>query len=166
MRPSSCGLLKHSNTQTRLRNTQGDIVGTKSRSDTLADHLEHFQWRVRPISLQPDRPPAIYPALLVEEGLFNHRELRRAIEKLASGKAVRDRDVPIECYKALINSPGPCMQHFLELCNECWAHGQVPRDWLTARVAMIFKKGDPAISGNYRPICLTMVAYRTASMRV
>ena len=25
---------------------------------------------------------------------------------------------------------------------------------------MIFKKGDPAICDNYRPICLTMVAYR------
>ncbi len=28
------------------------------------------------------------------------------------------------------------------------------------RVALIFKKGDPAACSNYMPICLTMVAYR------
>ena len=57
-------------------------------------------------------------------------------------------------------APGDRLASFLDLCNRCWAHGPVPNDWLLARVAMIFKKGDPATCGNYRPICLTAVAYR------
>ena len=44
--------------------------------------------------------------------------------------------------------------------NECFAQNRVPGPWLVARVAMIFEKGDPALSENYRPVCLTSVAYR------
>lgn len=96
----------------------------------------------------------------MDESLFTYQELRRAITKLKSGKAVCTGDVPIECFKALAYAPGAQLQDFLDLCNTCWAHGHVPNDWLMARVAMIFKKGDPSLSANYRPICLTTVAYR------
>ena len=40
------------------------------------------------------------------------------------------------------------------------ATGELPDDWKTAVVSPIFKKGDPSIAGNYRPISLTCVACR------
>ena len=151
--------------QTRLKDRDGIVVSTEQRSSTLADHLETVQWCVRPVTLLPDLPPNIFPDLTVEEGLFTHVELRKAISRLASGKATRQDDVPIECFKAIANAAGGALQQLLDLYNTCWASGSVPKDWLTARVAMIFKKGDPAESANYRPICLTAVAYRVyASM--
>ena len=42
----------------------------------------------------------------------------------------------------------------------------MPADWTTARVTTIFKKGDPALTENYRPICLTAVAYKVCATMV
>jgi hypothetical protein len=39
----------------------------------------------------------------------------------------------------------------------CWIWCQVPKDWCTAQVVPIFKKGDPLQAVNYRPISLTSV---------
>ena len=36
--------------------------------------------------------------------------------------------------------------------------------WHEARVAMIFKKGDPACCDNYRPICLLQIGYKLFAM--
>ena len=49
----------------------------------------------------------------------------------------------------------------LQLCNYCWQTWQtkeIPTEWSTASVAMLFKKGDPADPNNYRPICLQSIA--------
>ena len=36
--------------------------------------------------------------------------------------------------------------------------GKLPQDWVTAnRVVPVFKKGDPCLSSNYRPISLTSI---------
>ena len=41
-----------------------------------------------------------------------------------------------------------------------WTEGSVPTSWHEATVATIFKKGDPACCGNYRPISLLAVGYQ------
>ena len=146
--------------QTRLRHVDGDIVATHERANTFADHLETVQWHVRPATLIPNISPAVFPPLPVNEGLFQHAELRKAIFALASGKSVRDDDAPIEAFKAMALEAGPAFDAFLDLCNNCLVHQRVPKDWLLSRVALIFKKGDPANCNNYRPICLLPVAYK------
>ena len=35
--------------------------------------------------------------------------------------------------------------------------GKLPQDWVTANVVPVFKKGDPRLSSNYRPISLTSI---------
>jgi len=146
--------------QTRLQNSEGQSVGTEERASTFADHLEKVQWCVRPATLVPDTLPPIFPPLPALEGLFTHKELRKAIFSLASGKATRKGDAPIEAFKAIATASGKAMQDFLDLCNDCLGQGQVPEDWLLARVALIFKKGDCGDCNNYRPICLVPVAYK------
>jgi len=149
-----------SSQQTRLQNLEGHVVSTEARATTLADHLETIQWRVRPVTLIPDAKPDIHGPLAVDEGEFTNKELRVAIQRLSSGKSVRKNDVPIEIFKAMALGEGSFLKDFLDLCNECWHSCSVPGEWMTARVVMIFKKGDPALADNYRPICLTAVAYR------
>ena len=146
--------------QTRLQNCEGRSVGTEERASTFADHLEKVQWCVRPATLVPDRLPPICPPLPTSEALFTHKELRKAIFSLASGKSIRKGDAPIEAFKAMAAEAGDAMQDFLDLCNECLLQGEVPQDWLLARVALIFKKGDPGDCNNYRPICMVPVAYK------
>ena len=96
----------------------------------------------------------------MNEGLFTHAEVRIAIRKLASGKTSRGDDPPIECYKALQNEPGEQFAQLVDVFNHCFAHHVIPGDWLRARVAMIFKKGDPSLCQNYRPICVGSTAYK------
>ena len=148
------------NKQTRLVDRSGNIVSTDRRAETLAEYLEQVQWQVRPVTVLPDLPGPLFPMLAIQEDPFTHTELRRSIFQLSSGKAVRTGDPPIECFKTLALSAGPALQPLLDLYNTCWTLRTVPTDWITARVAMIFKKGDPAQPSNYRPICLTAVAYR------
>ena len=35
--------------------------------------------------------------------------------------------------------------------------GKLPQDWITANIVPVFKKGDPHLSSNYRPISLTSI---------
>ena len=46
------------------------------------------------------------------------------------------------------------------MCNNIWIEGSVPTSWHEATAAVIFKKGDPACCGNYRPILLLAVGYK------
>jgi len=144
--------------QSRLRSLQGDSVGTECRADTFAEYLETMQWHVRAVQLIPDTEPEIHPALDVSDAPFTGKELHKAISRLKSGKATQDNDVPIEFFKILAESPGAALDCFLELCNDCLRAHAVPKRWLYARVAMIFKKGDPALCENYRPICVLTIA--------
>ena len=96
----------------------------------------------------------------MQEGFLTESELRKSIARLASGKAIQAGGVPIECFKAIARAGRNVFLDFLDICNGAWSGEELPESWLSARVAMIFKKGDPAMSTNYRPICLTAAAYR------
>ena len=146
--------------QTRLLNSSGQIVSTDERAQTFADHLESVQWHVRPITLIPGELPPIHSPLDANTENFTHKELRRAIMSLASGKSFKKDDVGIECFKALALEAGAALQEFLDLCNICLHHCTFPKDWLVARIVMIFKKGDPAACDNYRPISLLSVSWK------
>jgi len=102
----------------------------------------------------------MHASLNVSDTAFTHVELRKAIRRLKSGKATQESDIPIEFFKALADSPGPALDCILDLCNDCLQEREVPESWLLARVAMVFKKGDPALCENYRPICVLPIAYK------
>lgn len=145
--------------QSRLQNSSGRIVETDERAETFAEHLETIQWRVRHVTaLPPHTNGPLRSPLNVQHGRFSHVELRKAIQKLRSGKAFKGDDVPIECLKAFANEAGPSFQWLLDFCNDCWEKKEVPEDWACASVCMIFKKGDPSDCENYRPICILSVA--------
>ena len=74
---------------------------------------------------------------------------------MASGKVAQDQDVPIELYKALANPPGDKIQPLLELFNDCFRMSRIPEAWAQSRVAMVFKKANPNLCENYKPICLS-----------
>ncbi len=130
------------------------------RAEVFAEYLETIQWYVRPVQLISDTERPLAPLLDVSDAPFTNVEVRKAISRLKSGKAVKENDIPIEFFKALASSPGSSLDCFLDLCNDCLMDHAVPQSWLHARVAMIFKKGDPALCENYRPICVLSIAYK------
>ena len=117
-------------------------------------------------NLDPYEAP-LGPPLIVSARDFDMAELRRAIQKLSTGKAKKDGDIPIEVFKALAMEPDMSLGWLLNLCNHCWQNKTLPSECSTASVAMRFKKGGPADPNNYRPICLLlkycMQAFRIAS---
>ena len=69
-------------------------------------------------------------------------------------------DISAECLKALAKGPGTFLKDLLDLFNDCLVTHAFPEDWVTSRVVLIFKKGDPASCGNYRPISILSIAYK------
>ena len=146
--------------QGRLSDASGNLVSSELRAETFAAHLETVQWKVRHVTLIPDSKQALNNTLPINCEPFTLTELRKAIAKMGSGKATVDKDVPIECFKALAQEGDCYLQWLLSFCNDCWLNKSVPSEWSTASVALIYKKGDPSSCDNYRPICLLVIAYK------
>ena len=52
------------------------------------------------------------------------------------------------------------MDWLLSFCNLIWEHKQIPTAWHQAKVASLYKKGDPALPEKYRPISLLAIGYK------
>ena len=134
------------------------MVSSDLRAETLAEHLETSQWKVRPVGLvlepwQPLRDP-----LRIELGPFTDDEFAKAIGKMKCGKATKTNDIPPEYFRALALEKGSMWSWMLDFCNECWNSRRVPQQWSLSEVAFLFEKGNPENPENYRPICLETVA--------
>ena len=145
--------------QGRLKDTSGNLVDSDCRADTLAEHLEKVQWAVRPMTFHPERAP-LYEDLGVATGEITDDEVIRAAGSLKINRACGMDGVPAEFWKAILSKGSPALRWGAEFCRRCWSEKTVPEAWHNARVAMLFKKGDPADCNNYRPISLLAIGYK------
>ena len=144
--------------QGRLRNLEGDLVSSESRAETLAEYLEKVQWAKRP-NIAVDSPPPLWELLQADCSPIRTKEVEYAVKKLKNGKACGADGIFAEHLKALASMVYG-LQQITDLCNLCWEGEQVPESWMLSRVSLIFKKGDPALCENYRPITLLAVGYK------
>ena len=84
---------------------------------------------MRPVTLMPGSDAPLRALLQVETGPFSETELRRAIQKMQSGKATKKGDIPTEFFKAIASETGGHLHWMLELCNHCWTFKEVPLEW-------------------------------------
>ena len=98
--------------------------------------------------------------LPVDLAAIEEEEVEAAARKLKWGKACGHDDLPTEFCKAICVKGTAANRWATELCKKCWADGCIPEAWHKARVAAIFKKGDVADCGNYRPISLLPIGYK------
>lgn len=145
--------------QGRLNDASGDLVDTDRRAETLAAYLESVQWAVRPVTVALDRPP-LNAELPLADLPVSEGEVVKAAQALKWNKAYGPDGLPGEFWKAVLTKGSPSARWMVELCQACWDGETVPDDWHLARVATLFKKGDPSECGNYRPICLVSVGYK------
>ena len=112
--------------------------------------------------------PKQFDELPVNLGLISLKELQEATRALKNGKACGPDQHPVEYWKAVLCSAagglGEASGWLLDFCNACWSQSDVPDSWHLQRVTLIYKKGDPADCGNYRPICLLNAAYKIFAM--
>ena len=80
---------------------------------------------------------------------FTLTELRAALRKMKPGKARDTSGIAAEMLKIEC----PVLQDLvLDLFNEVLSSRSVPPVWRTSRLIVLFKKGDPKLPANYRPI--------------
>ena len=149
--------------QGRLRDSSGNLVTSEVRAETLATHLERVQWAVRPATLV-DRSCQLGESLPVNSGSISETEVIKASRRLKNNRAAGLDDVPGEFWKAVLLPGSAAAAWITEFVNLCWTEKQVPAEWHKARVVEIFKKGDPAVCDNYRPISLLAIGYKLFAM--
>jgi hypothetical protein len=106
----------------------------------------------------------LFAELKVDTAPITSKELRKAVRRFKDGKAVGPDEIPIEYWKIVLNSCSHGAHWLLNFCNSVWLGRRVPDSWHLQQVVMIFKKGDSADCGNYRPICLLNSAYKLFAM--
>ena len=87
----------------------------------------------------------------MDERNISMEELLWAIKKLKRGKAAGPDGIPVDVYKEM-------NEHHLELLlsfiNKLWNGEALTEEATRSQVVLIFKKGNKADLGNYRPISL------------
>ena len=88
--------------------------------------------------------------------------MRCILQKLKKRKACGDDGIPAEFWKVCLDCD-ILMRWLTDFCNKVWISEQIPTDWHKAKVACLFKKGDPSCPDNYRPISLLQIGYKIFS---
>ena len=93
--------------------------------------------------------------------MFSLDELTRALKQMKLGKVHDTSGIAVE----MINISCPLLHEMiLELFNDVLRpDAQPPSDWKSSRLVVIFKKGDPKLPGNYRPIAILPILYKLFS---
>ena len=142
-----------------MRDAEGNLVDTENRPNTMARYFESIQWQVRFPTLVPEKENLLHGILPVRLTKFSLEELGVVLRKLKLGKASGHDDVPSDFWKHVLSNPEACSE-LLQLCNHCWESQKVPKSWRLSKVVLLFKKGDPTLPENYRPISLLPVGYK------
>ena len=87
------------------------------------------------------------PSIFLE--LLNH---------LAKNKAAGPDGIPNEILQAL---PSRLRETIRELFVVMWLTGHTPDSWKVSRTVLLYKKGDPMLMHNWRPIALANTLYKT-----
>ena len=84
--------------------------------------------------------------------------MRDILFDLKKSKKSGSDDIPAEFWQLCIESD-LLFQRLLQFCSQIWVDEYIPDKWHHARVACLFKKGDPAMPENYRPISRLQISY-------
>jgi hypothetical protein len=89
-------------------------------------------------------------------------EFQRILARMPSRKACGVDGIPAEILK---HSPESFKENLRHLVNAVFASEfKVPKDALLAKVILLYKKGDPSLLGNYRPIALLTSTYQLMNL--
>ena len=100
----------------------------------------------------PENLKCKYP--IMHDLLIDKNGILKILENLKTDKASGPDDIKLVVLKELRNEISPVVRVIFEKSLET---GQLPKDWTSARVSPLFKKGDKSDPANYRPISLTCI---------
>ena len=121
----------------------------------LANICKQFLWQTNSNTV-PEEHQIKYPIMPKFE--FGENGIKKLLGTLKPNKAAGpDRLRPL-ALKQTRDQIAPILQ---VIFTKSYETGQVPKDWKTANVAPVFKKGDKFLPINYRPVSLTCICSKT-----
>ncbi|KAK3570621.1 hypothetical protein QTP86_023816, partial [Hemibagrus guttatus] len=119
------------------------------------EHLwDELEWRLRARPSRPTSVPDLTNVLLEERKFLEDKkdEVRKALKRMKSGKAVGPDDIPVEVWKCLGEA---AVEFFTSLFNRVLESERMPEEWRRSVLVPVFKnKGDVQSCSNYRGIKL------------
>jgi len=156
---------KHKHSEfNKLRDHNGQVCQQHERAEAFARHLETVQWAVRPDTV-PSTKPALFDFSHIACDPFTPKEIQMALKALKNNRSPGDDGIPGEFWKVCLESQ-ILLEWLTKFCSVVWLEEKIPQDWQRARVACIFKKGDPTCPDNYRPISLLQIGYKLFSSMI
>ena len=142
----------------RFKNRHGEYIDFSEKASATADYLANVQWsRPEPCPSKINPRPIIFDDLNLDDSDFSLGELKSVLAKSKQNKAPGPDDITADMLK-LFNDEN--LQFVLDIVNHCWNTSVLPSDLELASVTSIFKKGNPALLHNYRPISLLSIFYK------
>lgn len=103
---------------------------------------------------RPMVPPPLRPPHDLDHSPFTITAVTDVIHRLPNRKAPGADHLRAEMLKPIVE---PLVMVLQPLYQLCWMWSYTPPAWRHAQVCPIFKKGDPSLASNYRPISLTSI---------
>ena len=88
---------------------------------------------------------------------FTEEEVEASLKKMSKRKAPGPDDITSDMF---ILGGEPVLKYLTKTFNEILTTTQIPPSWDEAKVIIIYKKGDPGDTKNYRPISLLSHSYK------
>ena len=129
------GVTNDSKEKAEILNKQFKDVFTKEKSEEL-----------------PTMDGPAYPN--IRDIKIENKGVEKMLKSLKVNKAPGPDELPAYILKELAEELAPVLT---ALFNQSLQTGTLPKDWLKANVAPIFKKGDRNSAANYRPVSLTCI---------
>jgi len=145
-----------------VKDVGGRLRGAKDKAEVVAEYLSKVQFG-KEDGQQYVTPPALRSVVFSDyiplDHRFNDSDLARSLKQLKNKKSSRPNGIPNEIWKLLLTSTELRLE-LLDFLNKCLESAQVPERWELGEVVSIFKKGDPRLVSNYRPITLLDTIYK------
>ena len=141
-------------------NQRGEIVNDRLRPDTFADFYEEVHWAHNDNDNDPGlevKQEPVHPTCNdINTDEIAVEDLEHAIKQLKRNKAPGPDGTTGEFYKWLDSHN---RQFLLDTIHEYWNNETLHNSMNEANLAIVFKKGNPELPQNYRPIALLNIAY-------
>ena len=98
---------------------------------------------------------------IAEEAPVQPEEVRAQLKKMKKGKAADDAGIVSEL---LCEASDDLIKTIAEIFTSILKPGEaLPPAWKSSSIRVLFKKGDPKLLENYRPICIIPILYKVFS---
>ena len=141
-----------------IKDSSGETVSDKQKiANAFADFYEKLYMS---LDAPTDHPLDNDGASGVLEPI-TLKEVIDAMKYMKRGKAMDEKGIIAEMLKDGTHSLAMAV---LSLFNDVLSsHKPIPDEWRRTKLIVIFKKGDPAMTANYRPIAILPILYKLFS---